>query len=78
MFLLLISTREEEEELSSCAENKAEYYHLYYSLFEKDTRQGIKYVTAQATQVMQRRKSSSLPLALLVQDWRSCNHVPLP
>lgn len=26
--------REEEEELSSCAENKAEYYHLYYSLFE--------------------------------------------
>lgn len=34
MVLVLISTREEEEELSSCAENKAEYYHLYYPSFE--------------------------------------------
>lgn len=33
-FLLLISTREEEKELSIRAENKAEYYHLYYPLFE--------------------------------------------
>lgn len=33
-FLLLISTRIEEKELSIRAENKAEYYHLYYPLFE--------------------------------------------
>lgn len=34
-FLLLISTGEEEEELSACAENKAEHYHLYYPRLNK-------------------------------------------
>lgn len=34
-FLLRVFTGEEEEELSACAENKAEHYHLYYPRLNK-------------------------------------------